>query len=104
MLLLLVAEFAVAFPAMIHFFVTGSIGRTHLRRRMIFCIVSNVVLWIAGWLCPELLKLFFVWRLPAYSLLSAYIFSALPIKLSNVYIILSLLLWAASIVVGIWIG
>jgi hypothetical protein len=104
MLLLLFAEFVVAFPAMMHFFVTGSIGRTYLRRRMIFCVVSNVVLWVAGWLCPELLKLFFVWRLPVYSLLSAYVFSALPIKLSNVYIILSLLLWAASIVIGIWIG
>ena len=104
MLMMLIAEFVVAFPAMIHFFVTASIGRTHLRRRMIFCIVSDIVLWLAGWLCPELLLLFFVWRLPIYSLLSAYIFSVLPPKTSNIYIILSLLLWLASMVVEAWIG
>ena len=104
MLLMLVAEFVVAFPAMIHFFVTASIGRTHLRRRMIFCIVADVVLWLAGWLFPELLTLFFVWRLPVYSLLSAYVFSALPPRVSNIYIISSLLLWTTSIIIGIWIG
>ena len=103
MLLMLVAEFVVALPAMIHFFVTGSIGRTHLRRRMIFCIVLDVVLWLAGWLRPELLVLFFVWRLPVFSLLAAYFFSALPPKISNVYIISSLLLWVASTIVGVWI-
>lgn len=104
MLLMFVAEFVVALPAMVHFFVTASIGRTYLRRRMIFCIVSNVVLWLAGWLLPEFLVLFFIWRLPVYSLLSAYVFSALPPKVSNVYIILSLLLWTISMVIGIWIG
>ncbi len=103
-LLLFVAEFVVVLPAMIHFFVTASIGRTHLRRRMIFCIVFDVVLWLAGWLRPELLMFFFVWRLPIYSLLSAYFFSVLPPKMSNVYIISSLLLWLAAYIVGIWIG
>jgi hypothetical protein len=103
-LLLFVAEFVVALPAMIHFFITASIGRTYLRRRMIFCIVLDVVLWLAGWLRPELLALFFVWRLPIYSLLSAYFFSVLPPKTSNVYIISSLLLWLAADIVGIWIG
>ena len=103
MLLVLVAELVVVLPAMIHFFVTGSIGRTHLRRRMVFSIVLDVVLWMAGWLRPELLALFFVWRLPIFSLLSAYFFSVLPPKISNVYIISSLLLWVASTIVGVWI-
>ena len=103
-MVLLVAEFVVALPAMIHFFVTASIGRTHLRRRMIFCIVLNVVLWLAGWLRPELLVFFFVWRLPIYSLLSAYFFSVIPPKMSNVYFISSLLLWLVADIVGIWIG
>ena len=102
-LLMLVAEVIVALPAMIHFSVTASIGRTHLRRRMVFCIVAAVVLWLAGWLFPELLTLFFVWRLPVYSLLSAYLFSALPPRMSNVCMLSSLLLWTASIVIGIWI-
>ena len=104
MMLMLVAEFVVALPAMIHFFATASIGRAHLRRRMIFCIVLDVVLWLAGWLRPELLVLFFVWRLPIFSLLSAYFFSVLPSKISNVYIISSLFLWVASVVIEIWIG
>ena len=103
-MVLFVAEFVVALPAMIHFFVTASIGRTHLRRRMIFCIVLDVVLWLAGWLRPELLVFFFVWRLPIYSLLSAYFFSVLPPKMSNVYFISSLLLWLVADIVGIWIG
>lgn len=103
-ILMLVAEVVVALPAMVHFFVTASIGRTHLRRRMIFCIVANVALWLAGWLSPRFLALFLVWRLPIYSLLSAYLFSALPAKMSNIYIILSLLLWTVSMVIGIWIG
>ena len=103
-MVLLVVEFVVALPAMMHFFVTVSIGRTHLRRRMIFCIVLNVVLWLAGWLRPELLVFFFVWRLPIYSLLSAYFFSVLPPKMSNVYFISSLLLWLVADIVGIWIG
>ncbi len=104
MLLTLIAEIAVALPAMIHFFVTASIGRTHLRRRMIFCIILNVFLWLTGWLQPELLALFLVWRLPIYSLLSAYFFSTLSPKISNIYIISSLFLWSASIIIKTWIG
>jgi hypothetical protein len=102
---MLVVEFMVAIPAMVHFFVTASIGRTHLRRRMMFCIVTDVVLWLAGWLFPELLVLFFIWRLPVFSLLSAYLFSMLPPKTSNIYIVSSLLLWTTSMVIDfIWIG
>lgn len=104
MLLMLVAELIVALPAMIHFFVTATIGRTYLRRRMIFCIILDVFLWLAGWLCPEFFVLFFVWRLPVYSLLSSYFFSVLPPKMSNVYIMSSLFLWLASMIVEVWIG
>lgn len=104
MLLMMIAELVVALPAMIHFFVTATIGRTHLRRRMVFCIALDIVLWFAGWLQPELFTLFFVWRLPVYSLLSAYFFSVLPTRASNIYIMSSLFLWVVSMIIGIWIG
>ncbi|MBR5276978.1 MAG: hypothetical protein IKU35_07575 [Bacteroidaceae bacterium] len=104
MLIMICAELIIAVPAILHFFFTASIGRTHLRRRMLYCIVLDMVLWIAGWWQPQLFNLFFIWRLPLVSLLAAYIFPILPKKTSNIYMVSALLLWLASAIAGIWIG
>ena len=104
MLLRLCAEPLITLPAIVHFMFTATVGRTHLRRRVAFFISVYVVLWLAGWLQPELFTLYFVWRLPIISLLAAYIFPALPAKTSNVYLIATMLLWAASATVELWIG
>jgi hypothetical protein len=104
MLLRLCAEPLVTLPAIVHFLFTATVGRTHLRRRVSFFIAIYVVLWLAGWLRPELFTLYFVWRLPIISLLAAYIFPALPMKTSNIYFIATMLLWAASAVVELWIA
>ena len=104
MLLRLCAEPLVTLPAIVHFLFTATVGRTHLRRRVAFFITVYVVLWLAGWLRPELFTLYFVWRLPIISLLAAYIFPALPAKTSNIYFIAAVLVWAASATLELWIA
>ena len=104
MLLRLGVELAVTIPAIIHFCFTATVGRIYLRRRMIFGMTLYAVLWLAGWLQPQLYTLFFIWRLPMMAMLAAYIFPALPPKTSNVYMLSTTLLWAASAIVELWIG
>lgn len=99
-----VAELVIMVPAIAHFALTATIGRVHLRRRMLFCIVLDVALWVAGWWCSGLYSLFFIWRLPLLSLLAAYIFPVLPQKTSNIYMLSALFLWLSAAVIGLWIG
>lgn len=104
MIVRLCAETAITIPAMVHFAVTATVGRIYLRRRMIFGMLLYVVLWLAGWLQPQLYTLLFIWRLPMIAMLAAYIFPALPVKTSNIYMLSTLLLWAVSAIIELWIG
>ena len=104
MLATLAAELVITVPAIAHFMLTTSIGRVRLRRRMLFCVILDILLWGAGWWCPGLFKLFLVWRMPLLSLLAAYIFPVLPQKTSNIYMSAALLMWLAVAIIGLWIG
>lgn len=104
MLVRIAAELVIMVPAIAHFAMTTTIGRVHLRRRMLFCIILDVLLWVAGWWCPGMFNLFFIWRLPLLSLLAAYIFPVLPQKTSNIYMLSVLFLWLSTAVIGLWIG
>ena len=97
-------ELAVTVPAIIHFCFTATVGRIYLRRRMIFGMALYAVLWLAGWLQPQLYSLYFIWRLPVMAMLAAYIFPALPPKTSNIYMLSTIILWAATAIVELWIG
>ena len=99
MILVLCAELFVTILAISHFFTTVTIGRTLLRRRMVFCIIFHVFLWFAGWLKPELFMLFFVWRLSVNSLLTAYVFPVLPSKISNICLVSIALLWLSAAII-----
>ena len=98
------AELAVTIPAIIHFCFTATVGRIYLRRRMIFGMALYAVLWLAGWLQPQLYSLYFIWRLPVMAMLAAYIFPALSPKTSNIYMLSTIILWAATAIVELWIG
>lgn len=104
MLLMICAELILAFSAVVHFFTSASIGKTRLRRRMMFCMMLFLYLWLLGWLQPELFMLFFIWRLPVVSLFAAYILSVLSAKVSNIYMLSLMFLWLAVAILNIWIG
>lgn len=103
-LTMLAAELAIMVPAIARFALSASSEKVRLRRRMLFCIMLDIVLWAAGWWRAELFSLFFIWRLPLLSLLAAYIFPVLPQKTSNIYMLSALLLWLSAAIIGLWIG
>ena len=103
-LTMLAAELVIMVPAIARFALSASSEKVRLRRRMLFCIMLDIVLWAAGWWRAELFSLFFIWRLPLLSLLAAYIFPVLPQKTSNIYLLSTLLLWLSAAIIELWIG
>ena len=87
------------------FFFSSSLpAKPLLRRRLLFVILLNLLLWLLSWVLPQDFFLLLAWRLPGIAIMASYVFAAKVTRAANIYFIVlnTLLIFIAAFC--LWIG
>ncbi len=103
-LLFLLSELFVMFPAVWFLFTSSNPSKPAMRCMFTFFVLLNFYLWSLSWFRSADFMTFLVWRLPGLALMAAYIFTIKINKLSNICFVLINILWLATAALGIWNG
>lgn len=101
-LLFAVAELGIMLPAIVLFATSLVPGKPHLRRRMLFVMLSNCLIFVLSWFSEANYELLYAWRLPGVAIMAAYLFTVKLTRLTNVYFIFIMVFWLAIGVFGLW--
>lgn len=99
-----VAELGIMLPAMALFAASSVPGKPHLRKRLLFVMLANAVLFALSWFSGSNYELLYAWRVPGVAIMLSYLFSSKVTRLSNVYFIVVLLYWLILMVLDVWLN
>ncbi len=97
-----VAELGIMLPAIVLFAGSSVPGKPYLRKRLLFVMLANSLLFVLSWMSGPGYGMLFAWRVPGIALLASYLFTLKITRLSNIYFIVAILFWLAIAILDIW--
>ena len=101
-LLLLTTEALIMFPCAVAFARSGSPAKPLMRKMLTFFIMMGIFLWLITFVRSSDFSLLLVWRLPALSIMTAYLFTLKINRFTNICFIIINTLFIAIAALGIW--
>lgn len=101
-LLILATEAVIMFPCAVTLARSASPAKPLMRKMLTFFIMTAIYLWALSFVRGDDFSLLYVWRLPSFSIMMAYLFTLKINRFTNIYFIVVNILYLAIAAFGIW--